>query len=1036
MLQNFKAAVAKVFFSLLNTRAAVVYMLLFAAAIGTATFIENDFGTSAAQKVVYQAGWFELLLALFGGSIVYNIVQYRFIQRKKWSLLLFHGAIIIIILGAGITRYYGYEGVMGIREGSTSNRFYSARTYMHLQFQNEQGTFEKYEPVLFASLGQNEFEKSYKVGRQTIAVKLQEFIPNPRQQVVDKGQGKPTLKVVMAGASGRNEYLIKQGEQKFFQGQAFNFSASPVSGAINLSYQNGQLYIKAFEPLFQMVMATRQRDTLLPRAEPYPLQLRSLYRTEEQQFVFAEFNESATTQWAPGQRKIERSSKVGLTMQVSANGEEQTQTIIGQKGLPGKSQTFLLAGTQVNLSYGARILELPFRLKLHDFEMTRYPGTNSPASFASEVQLIDPSKGLNKDFRIYMNHILTHRGYRFFQSSFDKDEKGTYLSVNHDFWGTWVSYLGYALLTLGFIMLLFSKNTRFYSLRQKVKQLQNTPTILILLVTLLGSTALHAQANLSQAVTVPSEAHAEKFSRVIVQDIQGRMKPMHTLSREAMRKLHGTESYRSYNADQLMLSMYANPSQWYSVPFIKVGRHEKLRNMLGIEGKYAAYKDFFNKDGSYRFSNEVKKASTKAPIDKDNFDKELIKLDERVNIMNMVYSGSLLKVIPIPQDPNNTWVANRTSHLKQAVETEVAEKFFSQYKKALYQALQSGNFQTPNAIVEALKEYQQEHGSAVLPSARKVSLEIVLNKLKVFHRLALFYTMLGFLFLGLLFFSVLKKNARYAMFFKVLVSLLLLGFAFHTLGLGLRWYISGRAPWSNGYESMIYIAWTTTLAGIIFTRKSPGGLAATNILAGVILLIAMLSYLNPEITPLVPVLKSYWLTIHVSLVAGSYGFLMLGAIIGLINLLLMVFVSEANKKIIKTKIKELSYLSELTITGGLIMLSIGTYLAGVWANESWGRYWGWDAKETWALVSILVYAFILHMRLIPRLMGLYAFNLATLFGLASVIMTYFGVNYYLSGLHSYAAGDPVPIPQWVYLGTAALVVISILAYWRSRKVHL
>lgn len=269
--------------------------------------------------------------------------------------------------------------------------------------------------------------------------------------------------------------------------------------------------------------------------------------------------------------------------------------------------------------------------------------------------------------------------------------------------------------------------------------------------------------------------------------------------------------------------------------------------------------------------------------------------------------------------------------------------------------------------------------------------------------------------------------------YTVLFALAVFGFIFHTLGLGLRWYVSGRAPWSNGYESMIYIAWTTVLAGMLFTRKSLGGLAATMVLSATVLLVSSLSFLDPEITPLVPVLKSYWLTIHVSLEAGSYGFLMLGAIIGIINIILMIFLNKRNENKIHRVVTELSYLSEMTLIGGLFMISIGTYLGGVWANESWGRYWGWDAKETWALVTILVYAFILHMRLIPKMKGLFAFNVATIFGLASVIMTYFGVNYYLSGLHSYAAGDPVPIPGWVNYAVASIVFVCVIAFIRKRR---
>ena len=284
-----------------------------------------------------------------------------------------------------------------------------------------------------------------------------------------------------------------------------------------------------------------------------------------------------------------------------------------------------------------------------------------------------------------------------------------------------------------------------------------------------------------------------------------------------------------------------------------------------------------------------------------------------------------------------------------------------------------------------------------------------------------------------LFISVFKPAWKLKTVYKILFGLVVLGFILHTIGLGMRWYVSGRAPWSNGYESMIYIAWTSTLAGILFTRKAFGGLAATMVLAGTILFVSMLSFLDPQITPLVPVLKSYWLTIHVSLEAGSYGFLMLGAIIGLINLILLMFITEKNKTRVKRIVQEMSYISELTLIGGLFMVSVGTYLGGVWANESWGRYWGWDAKETWALVTILVYAFILHMRLIPKLRGLFAYNVATIFGLASVIMTYYGVNYYLSGLHSYATGDPVPIPSWVYIAVAVIIVICIVAFIRKRK---
>jgi cytochrome c-type biogenesis protein CcsB len=403
-----------------------------------------------------------------------------------------------------------------------------------------------------------------------------------------------------------------------------------------------------------------------------------------------------------------------------------------------------------------------------------------------------------------------------------------------------------------------------------------------------------------------------------------------------------------------------------------------------------------------------------------------------VNILNMVFSGHLFRLVPLENDPAQTWVA--VAHRGAPAQSEVAESFFPAYRDALLHGIQEGHYDEANELLVGLDGYQHSVGAAVLPSETQQKAEIFLNESRVFNRLAPYYALLGVVFLMLLLVQVFKPDFRgMSLVFRSLFLLLVLGFIAHTGALGLRWYVSERAPWSNGYESMIYIAWTTTLAGLLFTRKSAGGLAATNVLSGIILLIAMLSYLNPEITPLVPVLKSYWLTIHVSLEAGSYGFLMLGAVIGMINLILMALTSKESEKRVKLLIRELSYISEMTLIGGLFMLSVGTYLGGVWANESWGRYWGWDAKETWALVSILVYAVILHLRFVPKVNGLFAFNFASLFGLASIIMTYFGVNYYLSGLHSYAAGDPVPIPSWVYYSVAGLMVLSFLAARKNRR---
>ncbi|MBT8307628.1 MAG: cytochrome c biogenesis protein CcsA, partial [Maribacter sp.] len=501
-------------------------------------------------------------------------------------------------------------------------------------------------------------------------------------------------------------------------------------------------------------------------------------------------------------------------------------------------------------------------------------------------------------------------------------------------------------------------------------------------------------------------------------------------------KLARKESMFDLTADQILLSMFVNKQDWYKAGIIKLGKHKDIHKKLSVGGDYASYADFFKTNGEYKLQDEVRHVYGLEPIDRGVYEKELLKIDERVNILGMVFSGRLLKIVPNPNDPNNTWESiptHKHSPNDGHNHSTVAEEFFNTYTEALKKSIISGDYDQPDQLLKELKRYQGDKGGVIMPSDARINAEILLNKLNVFSRLSGFYMLLGIAFLFFLFLSVFKPKINLRKVYLVLFTFLILGFILHTVGLGLRWYVSGRAPWSNGYESMIYIAWTATLAGILFTRRSFGGLAATTVLAGTILLVSTLSFLDPEITPLVPVLKSYWLTIHVSLIAGSYGFLMLGAIIGIINLILMVFLRESNKKRIKRIVKEMSHISELTLIGGLFMVSIGTYLGGIWANESWGRYWGWDAKETWALVTILIYAFILHMRIIPKLTGLFAYNVATIFGLASVLMTYYGVNYYLSGLHSYATGDPIPVPSWVYIVVVSILIICSLAYLKKRK---
>jgi cytochrome c-type biogenesis protein CcsB len=396
----------------------------------------------------------------------------------------------------------------------------------------------------------------------------------------------------------------------------------------------------------------------------------------------------------------------------------------------------------------------------------------------------------------------------------------------------------------------------------------------------------------------------------------------------------------------------------------------------------------------------------------------------------MIYNGEFLKLFPLK---------NGTHDWGQA---EVAMKNFISREDSLYlssimtifeETIRGNDIQNANKISASISAYQQRFAGYELPSGGKTSAELFYYKAQIFERLFPFYATIGMVMLIGLIIMVIRGRQERSLVVKILSWLLFTGFIFHTIGLGVRWYIAGHSPMSNGYESMIFISWVTLLAGFIFSRKSPFALSATAVLGSMTLMVAHLSFMDPEITNLVPVLKSYWLTLHVSVITGSYGFLGLGAILGLINMILLALSNKNNLSRISKTVDELTVINYKTLTLGLYFLTIGTFLGAVWANESWGRYWGWDPKETWSLITIVIYSLVIHSRMIPGLKDIYSFNILSLFGFSGVLMTYFGVNYYLSGMHSYASGDPIPVPSFVYVAVILLGAVSLLAYFRYSR---
>ena len=654
------------------------------------------------------------------------------------------------------------------------------------------------------------------------------------------------------------------------------------------------------------------------------------------------------------------------------------------------------------------------------------------------------------DYDIYMNHILNHRGYRFFQASFDPDEKGTILSVNQDFFGTFITYLGYILLYIGLLGIMLYGKTRFKDLGKKLKKLKQkriaTTIILFLIFTNSYSQNDYSHKNqnfISDSVIknyVIDEIHSKKFGEVIIQDSGGRMKPLNTFSSELLRKVSKSDKYNGLNSDQVFISILRNPLAWYSEPLIYIKRgNDSIRSIIGIDSdqKFASFIDFFDGKGNYKISKFLENAyKSSLP---NQFEKDFIETDRRVNLLFSALEGEILKIFPIPNDSNNKWISSSevSSENFKTVDSLFTTNIIPLYLRELDKSLVSKNYQNADKILESIKGFQIKYGEKILPSDDKIKAEILYNKYDIFKTLFLYYFLAGlifFLFIIIqIFISNKKLNKLFKYLFVVFRSVIFILFVIHTFGLIARGYISGHAPWSDAYESMIYVSWATMGIGLLFARKSDLTLASTSFVTSMILMIAHWNWMDPSIANLVPVLDSYWLMIHVSIIVGSYGPFALATILGIVALILMILCTKSNYLIIKNKLSEITIINELALTIGLIMLTIGNFLGGMWANESWGRYWGWDPKETWALISILIYAFVLHMRLIPKMRGMWLFNLMSIIAFASIVMTYFGVNFYLVGLHSYASGDKVITPNFVYYSILFVLILGLISKYKYNK---
>jgi cytochrome c-type biogenesis protein CcsB len=803
---------------------------------------------------------------------------------------------------------------------------------------------------------------------------------------------------------------------------------------------------EALKVTFPYILQTLNMETQAS-AELAPgennLTRRVLYRFGNNAVVLKDIHEKARIETLSHALKTSASKPELVEMKVSVGDKSRIIAFKPRKGQAGRIERFTLNGVEIRMSVGAKIIQLPFFIKLEKFKLERYPGSMTPASYASDVVLIDKEQNLTMPYAIYMNHVLDHRNYRFFQSSYDPDEKGTVLSVNHDP-GTLPTYFGYLLLMVGMIWSLFIPNGRFQMLLKGARKLQNSASsfiIALLFALAINTTPTQAATPIAtpdqlKQMKAYDEAHATKFGTLVVQDSSGRMKPLDTFAQEIISKITGKSKPFGLSVDQIFLGMMLQPDLYHNVDMIKIG-HPKIALDLGLskDTKYAKFNDFFNDKGRYKLYDKVNVSNRKKPLEKSQYDKELIKADERLNVAYMAYSGDFLRIFPKPNDPNNKWYSPLEAMKSFDANTSADVQLRMQaYFVMVAQGLKSAKWDMADKALLGIKQYQKKYGSSVIPSDKHIEMEIWYNKLGLFSKLFPIYLTLGMIVLIFAFVNVLKPTFSINKIMKVSWIVLIVAFIVHVIGMGIRWYIAGHAPWSNAYESIVFIGAATVFAGIVLAKNSPFALAGTALLAGFTMLVAHLNFINPQITTLVPVLKSYWLMIHVATIISGDGFLGLGSMLSLMVLVLYIIRGKNGHTNIDRAIKELSNLAEMSLIIGLMLMTVGNFLGGVWANESWGRYWGWDPKETWAAVTILIYAVVLHLRFIPKLNDRFVFNVASTWAYSTVLMTYFGVNYYLSGLHSYAAGDPVPIPAWVYYAVAGLFVLTIAAA-RNRKLR-
>lgn len=622
--------------------------------------------------------------------------------------------------------------------------------------------------------------------------------------------------------------------------------------------------------------------------------------------------------------------------------------------------------------------ELGFEVSLKNFNVVNYPGTDAPMDYVTMLT------ANTQEIKVSMNNIGSFNGYRFIQSGYDSDMQGTTLGVYHDPWGIGITYTGYALLFISLIATMVSKKTRIRHLYRKALSLQGAKAWAV--TALLAVSSFATSANAQEMVKIDGDI-ADDFGKICVL-YNSRITPINTVATSFVTKLCGKPTWDGLSSNQVFAGWIFDVPYWETVKMIEI-KEKKAQELLGINGKWASFDDFWDNYNNYKLDAPLKKAYKDGDT---KLQKQLRDADEKFNIIRMLYGGEMLKMFPYAGKQGHIqWFApgQPLGNLKLDEKELVFIKKSMDY---LAESIITGDKARAEEIAKKIYSYQHVRGQAVVPTKFRIYTETFYNKTNAQRLPVMLYLTLSLL---LAIVSTLSLNNGKQKKTRLVSSVLTWVMLIHTtLLLALRWFVSGHLPMSNGYETMQFMAWATLIVTLVMQKRFLPVKQFGPLLSSFALLVAMITDGNPQITQLMPVLQSPLLSVHVMVIMFSYALFGLTALIGLQGLI-------AHHRKQEEKEQQLAALSQFLLYPAVALIAIGIFIGAIWANVSWGRYWSWDSKETWALITMLIYSAPLHAD-IKWLRKAQHMHIYMLLAFLSVLMTYFGVNYFLSGMHSYA----------------------------------